>query len=206
MGEENKEPHFSKSADKNKDVILEQLQSCLNEGDRVLEVASGTGQHALHFSANLPDILWQPSDVDLDRYRLIEKLKTAERQNLADPISLDVAHWPNLRPKFDAVYSANCVHIINKQLVEDYVRGVCRSLKAGGKMLLYGPFKFGGDFTTPSNADFDRFLRETYPGGGIRDFEWLDELAETGGLKFQSRTDLPANNHFLIWQKASSTS
>jgi cyclopropane fatty-acyl-phospholipid synthase-like methyltransferase len=195
------EPHFSKSADANKDVILERLQTVLKPDARVLEIASGTGQHALHFARNLDHVEWQPSDRDLNEYRLAETLANANFKNLASPITLDVLHWPNLRPKFDAVYSANCIHVMPLENLKPYVEGAAKSLKQGGCMLLYGPFKYGGEFTTQSNADFSRFLGETYPGGGIRDFETVNQLAKDNGLTFESDTPMPANNQFLVWRK-----
>ena len=195
-------PPFSKSADSNKDVILEQLKLCLKPGDILLEVASGTGQHAIHFSRAMPDVVWQASDRDLDAFGLQTTLSTGViRENLLPPVVLDIARWSALCDTYDVVYSANCLHVIPQELVELYVAGAAASLKAGGLMLLYGPFKYGGDFTTASNRDFDVFLRETYPGGGIRDFEWIDELAIANGLQFESDTAMPANNQFLIWRK-----
>ena len=113
----------------------------------------------------------------------------------------DIDHWPNLRPKYDAVFSANCLHIVGEEKLLPYVNGASGSLKVGGKMLLYGPFKYGGEFTTPSNAEFDRFLRQNHPGSGIRDFEQINMLAEQAGLEFVQDIAMPANNQFLIWQK-----
>ena len=192
---------FSKAADNNKAVILEQLKSCLDAGSRVLEIASGTGQHALHFAAEFPEIIWQPTDVDLDTYALRQQLAGHELPNLETPFVLDIDHWPNLRPKYDAVFSANCLHIVAEEKLTPYVNGASSSLRAGGKMLLYGPFKYGGEFTTPSNAEFDRFLRQNYPGSGIRDFEQINLLAQQAGLEFVQDIAMPANNQFLIWQK-----
>lgn len=199
---ESSPPPFSKSADKNKDHILEQLRLCLNKGDRVLEIASGTGQHALHFGSAMQDVTWQSSDRDLDHFNLRDALQNTPLSNVFEPIVIDIAHWPNLRPKFDAVYSANCLHVIPEELVQNYVEGAARSLKPGGAMLLYGPFKYGGKFTTESNESFDGFLRDTYEGGGIRDFEVLNVMAGNVGFEFESDTPMPANNQFLVWRKA----
>lgn len=196
------QPQFSKSADNNKQVILEQLQKWLKADHVVLEVASGTGQHALHFCQNLLHINWQPSDRDLDAFGLRERLAgQAVPKNLLPPITLDIAEWDAAAESYDAIYSANCLHVIPENLVTPYVTGVASSLKPGGLMLLYGPFRYGGDFTTPSNRQFDGFLRETYPGGGIRDFETIDQMARNNGLEFQSDTAMPANNQFLVWRK-----
>ena len=96
---------------------------------------------------------------------------------------------------------ANCIHIIPDALVQPYVEGAARSLSPGGLMLLYGPYKYGGDFTTPSNADFDVFLRNTYAGGGIKDVEPIAGHAEAKGLTLVQDIAMPANNQFLIWRK-----
>lgn len=194
-------PPFSKSADANKDVILEQLQSVLKPHARVLEIASGTGQHALHFAEHLEHVEWQPTDRDLNTYELAYTVQNAGLKNVAQPIVLDVLHWPNLRPKFDAVYSANCIHVMPPENLKPYVEGAAKSLKQDGVLLLYGPFKYDGKYTTESNENFSNFLAETYPGGGIRDFETVDQLAKDNGLTFESDTPMPANNQFLVWRK-----
>ncbi|MFD0917497.1 DUF938 domain-containing protein [Pseudahrensia aquimaris] len=191
----------SGSAENNKAIILEQLRMHLPASARVLEIASGTGQHAVHFAANMPDVTWQPSDVSLEGMDLLPRLAQAGLPNIAQPILLDIAHWPNLRPKFDAVFSANCLHIVPEDLLAPYVEGCGKSLKAGGKMMLYGPYKYGGAFTTPSNEQFNDFLGETYPGGGIRDFERVRDLARANGMELEADVAMPANNQFLIFAK-----
>lgn len=197
------EPRFSLAADKNKEFILAELRKILKPGDRVLEVASGTGQHALHFSSGLPDVIWQPSDRDLYEYGLVDALAEYNRTNLQNPVKLDVNNWPDQGERFNAVYSANCVHVINWSSVENYIRGATRCLRNEGAFILYGPFKYKGGFTTDSNRQFDEFLRNTYPGGGIRDFEAVDECVQAEGLSFQSDTAMPANNQLLVWRKLS---
>ncbi len=202
MAAANSPAPFSKSADKNKDVILAQLRACLKDGDSVLEIASGTGQHALYITQDWPELHWQPSDVDISGYGLERALTTVDRSNLPDPIEINIANWPDLDAGYDAVFSANCVHIAGMSVVEHYFDGAAKSLVFGGLVLLYGPFKFNGDFTTPSNADFDAFLKRQNSESGIRDFEALDDLAKKAGLVFLSRIDLPSNNQFLIWRKS----
>lgn len=198
-------PHFSNAADKNKDVILNALRGLLKAGDTVLEIASGTAQHALHFTEHWPEIIWQPSDRDLDEYGLAaavaEVLAKGSRPNLKTPIVLDITTWPQGLPLFDAIYSANCIHVMPEKSLALYVSGAARHLKPGGQMLLYGPFKFDGAFTTPSNENFDCFLRTTYPGGGIRDFEIIADLAKAGGLAHEATIDMPSNNHILVFRK-----
>lgn len=192
---------FSASADRNKDHILDQLRACLSPGDRVLEVASGTGQHAIHFTENLDGVQWQTSDRDLTTYELAQTLAAVTRDNLLPPMILDIDDWSAPDGQYEAVFSANCLHIIPEQLVPAYVAGVARALKPQGQMLLYGPFRYGGAFTTPSNGEFNQFLQRTYPGGGIRDFETIDRLAQQHGMALERDTAMPANNQFLIWRK-----
>jgi len=194
-------PHFSQAAENNKDAILAQLRKILRPQDHVLEIASGTGQHADYFTAAMSDIVWQPSDRDLTEYGLEKYLSTLSRPNLIKPIIIDIDQWPDLPREYDAVYSANCVHIINFPSLEKYIRGATNALKTGGALILYGPFKYGGAFTTESNSQFDVFLRNTYPGSGIRDFEAVDELAQSEGLAFEDDIAMPANNQLLIWRK-----
>lgn len=192
---------ISQSAENNKDVILQQLKNCLPDDAQVLEIASGTGQHAIHFSRNIAGISWQPTDVSLSDMDLQSRLAAEGNESVREPKVLDVDNWPEWAIANDAVFSANCVHIISESQVENYVAGAASALKNGGLMLLYGPFKYDGQFTTDSNEAFDGFLRKTYPGGCIKDFEWLDVLADKAGMTFVSDTPMPSNNQFLIWRK-----
>jgi len=193
---------FSTAADNNKEVIAEQLARHLTSAARVLEIASGTGQHAEFFTTAMPHLVWQPSDVNVDETGLKARVTAARIPTLLEPIVLDIDHWPNMRPAYDVVYSANCIHIIPPRLLPKYVAGAARSLKSGGSMMLYGPFKYGGAFTTESNARFNDWLAERYDGAGIRDFEHIDELARLNGLVFESDEAMPANNQFIIWKKS----
>ena len=198
-------PAFSKSADRNKKVILEQLRLVLTGGQRVLEIASGTGLHSEYFTNRWPEIVWQPTDQDLETYRLKEHLDGIERDNLCKPFVLDIHHWPNLRPKYDAVFSANCIHIAGLDLLKPYVEGAASSLKPGGLMILYGPFRYSGQFTTESNAQFDEYLKAQNPVSGIRDFEAVDDFARECGMTLQQDVPMPANNQFIVWKKVNSS-
>ena len=155
----------------------------------------------MYFADNLPGNVWQSSDRDLTSFGLDRVLAQSGHSDLPPPLELDIANWPDLTGQFDAVYSANCIHIIDAKLVPPYVAGASQSLKPGGLMLLYGPYKYGGEFSTQSNADFDGFLRSTYSGGCIKDFETLNELSRDNGLVFEQDIAMPANNQFLIWRK-----
>ncbi|MEL7272427.1 MAG: DUF938 domain-containing protein [Pseudomonadota bacterium] len=195
------QPHFSAAADRNKEIILEQLRLHLPKRARVLEVASGTAQHALHFAAALPDMTWQTSDRDLAQYGLEQAVEEAGLANLPAPLQLDVTAWPENAGGFDAVYSANCIHVMPHENLAPYVKGAASALKPNGKMMLYGPFKYGGEFTTPSNEEFNHFLGERYSGAGIRDFEEVDALAQAQGLVLVHDAPMPSNNQFIVWRK-----
>lgn len=194
-------PPFSQSADRNKSAILRQLQAIIFPGFRVLEIASGTGQHAIHFAQRMPNVLWQASDRDLHEYALEETIAEARLPNLPAPVKLDATDWPQFEEPFDAVYSANCIHVMPAENLEPYIAGAASNLRPKGTMMLYGPFRYGEAYTSESNATFDAFLRETYQDGGIRDFEEVDALARRNGLALVSDTDMPANNQLIVWAR-----
>ena len=181
--------------------ILERMATILSPGHRLLEIGSGTGEHAVAIAAANPGVTVQTSDADLSAMGLPERIARSSLPNLLDPIALDIAHWPSLRPKFDVVLAINCIHIAPESLLPSFAKGAARSLRQGGLVALYGPFRYGGMFDTPSNEAFDRFLRETYPGGGIRDFETVDGSMAEAGLRIVSDTEMPANNRFIVWRR-----
>ena len=192
---------FSQAAENNKTPILGVLKDWLKPGACVLEVGSGSGQHAIHFSQALPNVQWQPSDRPEVKSLLQSNTQHYRSSNLLTPITLDLAapNWPDGR--IDTVYSANVLHIVSADLGETMIKGAAQCLQAGGLFILYGPFRYGGSFTTPSNAEFDDWLRARDPNSGIRDFEWLDELARAGDLILQEDRSMPANNQCLVFQK-----
>ena len=190
--------------DVQREITLELLKPYT--GARVLEVASGTAQHVIYFASQREDVVWQPTDRDLQEYALEQRISAAGLPNIADPFALDIAHWPNLRPKFDMVYSANCIHIAPGHLLAPYVDGAARSLMAGGLMVLYGPFNRGGDYTSTGNREFDAMLRARDPQSGIRNFEDVVTLAKEAGLELTSDSAMPANNALLVFAKTSARS
>ena len=192
---------FSQAADNNKTPILEVLTSWLSDDQLVLEVGSGTGQHAIHMAAALKGIRWQPTDCLEVLPNLIKNISTYGTSNVLTPTNLDLSlnQWP--AEKVDCVYSANVIHIVSEALVEKLIRGAARTLSEGGLLALYGPFKYRGTFTTPSNADFDSWLKARNPESGVRDFEWILELAKDSGLSFSEDRSMPANNQFLAFRR-----
>ena len=191
---------FAESAEQNKEPLLEVLREVFANARQVLEVGSGTGQHAVYFSRELPHLTWQPSDVLPYLAGIHAWREEAQLLNLRAPIALDVRDaWPE--EMFDAVFSANTAHIMSWASVEQMFAGIGRVLGAQGVFALYGPFNYGGDYTSDSNARFDAWLKARDPHSGVRDFEALDHLAQQHGLQLQQDYAMPANNRTLVWRK-----
>lgn len=185
--------------ERNKEAILEVLQRVFPGTGRVLEIASGSGQHAAHFARNLPGLLFQPSDVDPENLESIRAwVREAKLPNLFEPIALDVqsADWGAV---YDAIFNANMVHIAPWECAKALLRGVGRHLESGGAFAIYGPFKLGGVHTSESNAAFDEDLKRRDPRWGVRDAEAVITLAEEAGLTFSERVPMPANNQTLVF-------
>jgi SAM-dependent methyltransferase len=189
---------FAESAEQNKAVIFEAIKACL-KGD-VLEIGSGTGQHAVFFSSQLPEIVWQTSDLPANLPGINARIKASGLQNLAAPIELDVlGNWPDRL--YDFIYTANSFHIMNKTMVANCIEGVGRCLKPGGVFAVYGPFNYDGAYTSESNARFDQMLKSRDADSGIRDYEWIEELAGKVRLDLFEDVEMPTNNRCLIWKK-----
>ncbi len=197
---------FSQSCENNKDPILAVLQRHLAADERrqpfrVLEIAGGTGQHAVHFTTHMPWLRWQSSDLPEQIETLNIRLRAAAQSNLPLALPLDVTQqdWPV--DSFDAVFTANSLHIMPASAVAEFFRRLNSVIKDGGHLCIYGPFKYEGNFTTPSNAQFDLQLKSRNPASGIRDFEWVNELASEAGLTLLEDNAMPANNQLLVWKK-----
>lgn len=194
---------YSQAAENNKEPIADVLRGVFKDVGSVLEIASGTGQHAVYFASCFPHLMWQPSDLPEHLGDIQGRLSQEGRENTLPPVALDVAQDPWPVATVDAVFSANAVHIMSWAHVEQMFRGIGGVLAAGGVLCLYGPFKYGGEFTTPSNARFDDWLKSRDPVSGIRDFEAVDALALKQGLSLLSDTAMPANNQLLVWKRSS---
>lgn len=195
---------FAESCEQNKDPILEVLSIEFADRARVLEIGSGTGQHAVYFAKHLPHLTWQTSDMAANHPGINAWREEAGLDNVLPPIELDVlhpGHWP--RRRYDAVFSANAVHIMSWEAVEAMFEGLGRVMDQGAKLVLYGPFNYGGEYTSDSNARFDLWLRQRDPQSGIRDVEDLDRLATAQGMVLKQDYAMPANNHILVWVKES---
>ncbi|HEY0767704.1 MAG TPA: DUF938 domain-containing protein [Steroidobacteraceae bacterium] len=190
---------LSEACERNKGPILEVLKSAFAASHSVLEVGSGTGQHAVHFAAHLPHLSWQPSDLGEDLTPLAERIRLEGPANLRPPITLDVREHPWRVARVDGVFSANTLHIMAWSAVRDFFRGVSGALEAPGVLCVYGPFRYQGRYTSDSNAEFDAQLKARDPVSGIRDFEALDALARAQGLVLAADHAMPANNRTLLW-------
>ncbi len=192
---------YSTACDNNREPIFNELQRLLANSLSVLEIGSGTGQHAVHFARGLSHLSWQCSDVNENHHGIIQWLEEAELPNTPPPIALDVnqSDWPE--QKFDAVFSANAIHIMSWDSVKSMFKGVARVLEKNGVCILYGPFNYDNKYTSESNARFDVWLKNRDPESGIRNFEDVDLLAQEAQLTLQEDIAMPANNRILCWQK-----
>ncbi|MBO6701970.1 MAG: DUF938 domain-containing protein [Pseudomonadales bacterium] len=193
---------YNRAADNNKAVILKQLQRLLNDGDRLLEIGSGSGQHAVYVADALKKIQWQPSDRGPYFASLQANLAQVTLSNLATPLYLDVSSF-DIPGIFDAVFCANVFHIMPADLIEPMFSGVDRSLSDAGVFVVYGPFKYGGEFTTASNEQFDGWLKSQEAHQGIRDIEMLIAGAAKFGLTLSEDNPMPANNQLLVFRRQS---
>jgi cyclopropane fatty-acyl-phospholipid synthase-like methyltransferase len=192
---------YSEASERNKDPILRILAAALRDCRTVLEIGSGTGQHAVHFARHLSHLTWQPSDLPEGLPDLEERIAREGPANLRPPIALDVRSHPWPVEPVDALFTANTFHIMDWGSVEHFYQGVGQVLKSRGMLCVYGPFRYRGAFTTASNADFDRYLKVRDPASGIRDFEAVNQLAEDVGLHLVADHAMPANNQALIWAR-----
>lgn len=199
---QNPEKPFSPACERNRIPILNVLRPLFTGVESVLEIGSGTGQHAVFFAAQMPHLTWQTSDLPENHSAIRMWVEEAALANVRPPLVLDVDAdaWPVDR--VDAVFTANTVHIVSWSGVENMLAGVSRVLNADGLFCVYGPFSYEGRHTSESNARFDLSLRAQNPQSGIRDFVRVCEVAARNGLSLQDDQPMPANNRFLVFRKA----
>lgn len=190
---------YAESCEKNKAPILAVLRDVFAGRKRVLEIASGTGQHAVYFARELPHLIWQPSEQAQNLAGIQAWLDEAQLPNVLPPLALDVndARWPVTA--VDAIFNANTVHIISWPEVERMFAHIARAIAPGGCVCLYGPYNYGGNFTSESNARFDAWLKSRDPNSGVRDFEAVNRLAALHGLELLRDIEMPSNNRMLVW-------
>ncbi|MBI5507042.1 MAG: DUF938 domain-containing protein [Deltaproteobacteria bacterium] len=192
---------FAPACERNKEPILAVLRTEFAAARTVLEIGSGTGQHAVFFARALGHLVWQTSDRAENHKAILAWVASEGPANVRAPLQLDVAGaWP--QSQFDAVFSANTAHIISWPEVCAMIAGVGRVLTPGGAFALYGPFAYDGVHTSDSNAAFDRMLRERDPESGIRDLRDLEIEARRAGLALEADHVMPANNRTLVWRRS----
>ncbi len=172
----------------------------------ILEIGSGTGQHAVHMAEHLPNLRWQTSELPEHHAGIRAWIRDSGLTNVIEPLDLDVnsAVWP--LQSVQAIYTANTAHIMSWESVEAMFAGVSRTLDGDGLLLVYGPFNYNGEFTSSGNRQLNEFVKTNDSASAIRDFEAVDELACANGLKLVADNEMPANNRLLVWSKRASSS
>ena len=192
---------YSASCERNRDPILDVLRAQFSDRHHVLEIGSGSGQHAVHFAAALPQLIWQTSDRAHHLPGIRAWLQDAALPNTPPALTLDVATGPWPTTRFDAIYSANTLHIMAWSEVQALFARLPAISTVDAKLVIYGPFNTGGHYTSDSNAAFDRSLRATAAHMGIRDAEAVDALASHAGFTLLADIAMPANNSCRVWQR-----
>ena len=191
---------YSNACENNKVPILTILQSVLSDVSSVLEIGTGTAQHAVYFAPLMPHLTWQTSDVIDNHPGIMSWLDALPASNLLPPLELDLRDDWQIR-QYDAVFTSNTLHIVDQTLVIAFFKKISQCLNVGGKLCIYGPFNYGGQFTSESNAEFDNWLKVKNITSGIRDFEWICELAKQAKLELIHDHTMPANNRLLEFVK-----
>lgn len=193
---------YSEACDQNREPIRKLLQSYVKDRHQVLEIGSGTGQHAVYFAADFPWLTWQTSDLAENHDGIQAWIDDSGLSNVLPPLALDVTAdvWP--RQRYDLVYTANTLHIMSPMVVKKLFAEVPVCLKENAVFLVYGPFNYAGQYTSESNAQFDRWLKQRDADSGIKNFEWLQDIASLSGLECIDDYPMPANNRLLVWQKS----
>ncbi|MBF0658175.1 DUF938 domain-containing protein [Psychrobacter sp. NG25] len=198
---------FSQACENNKQPILEVLQTELQGFNYVLEIGSGTGQHSVHFAPNLPELQWQTSDVISNHRHIIAWHHAYPAPNLYAPLAFDLSTDAvpvnsQLNLSYDAMFTANTLHIISWALVERLFALAGDALPTDGKLIVYGPFNEEGKYTSEGNQRFDAMLRAGNPDSGIRHKEDIVSLASEHHLQLNNTYAMPANNQLLVFRKS----
>lgn len=202
MGANEQELPSSPAAQRNKTPIGKILGEIIDQDDRrLLEVGSGTGEHGVFFSSQFPWLEWVLSD-RAENHPVIKRWQdTAKAGKLSGPVGYEIGKDPFPRGRFDLVYTANTFHIMSWKLVKTFVKNLGSSLRAGARVVVYGPFKYEGEFTSESNEAFDAMLRERDPQSGVRSFEDVKGQMESRGFRLLKDYPMPANNRCLVFLK-----
>jgi len=197
--------NFSQHCENNKQVINNVLVDAFKDCTQILEIGSGTGQHAIFFASHLPNAIWHTSVQSTYIESLTTNLLASNLANIRSPLVLDVTKpWPLEKGihAIDGIFTANSLHIMSAAMVESFFNGMGEHLKQGGQLCIYGPFNYNGNNTSDSNAAFDVRLKENNTLSGIKDFEWICDLAKAQGLILQGDHEMPANNRVLHFFKS----
>ncbi|MBQ4889063.1 DUF938 domain-containing protein [Shewanella sp. MMG014] len=195
---------FSQACENNKHAIIKELQQILATRQQVLEIGSGTGQHCVFFSSQLPHLQWQASDQPSYLADLNRRITLEGSVNLIPAIALDVMQsWPQAlnESEIDAVFTANTLHIMSQAMVNAFFNQIGKHISQDAALIIYGPFNYKGRYTSESNESFDQWLKENNPESGIRDIEWIETLATEQGFKLQHDFAMPANNRLLHFSR-----
>lgn len=192
---------FSPSVARNRDPILAVLSLYLGKDDRVLEIGSGTGEHAIHFAGALKDLHWITSDVEENHSMITEWLKSAQLKNLHGPELLKIGKNDFPERPFTHVFTANTLHIMSWKECKSLFKLVGKRLREGSLVFFYGPFNYGGRYTSPGNEEFDNSLKRRGSGSGLRDFEDVLNSMLKAGFKLLKDHEMPANNRLLIFER-----
>ncbi len=192
---------YSEACEQNKDPILKVLIEVFQDCHHVLEIGSGTGQHAVYFAEHLPHLIWQPSDLHENLSGIQAWVNEARLLNVDPPIELDVCDHPWNIVKTDAIFTANTLHIMSWEMIEQFFLGIGNVLDEHGVLFIYGPFSYNGAHTSLSNARFDQYLKQRDPQSGVRDFVDVNHLAQQQGLELAQDYAMPINNRSLVWYK-----
>lgn len=192
---------YSESCDQNKDAILSVISAVLSSSSSVLEIGSGTGQHAVYFAEKMPDLKWYTSDCKSYLEGINMWLLDAGLSNVQMPFELDVSssEWPDL--DVDAIFTANSIHIMSQQDMVNFMTGVGHLLGEQGHLLIYGPFNYKGTYTSKSNESFDQWLKGRDSSSGIKHFEEMESQANINGMRLVTDFEMPANNRILHFVK-----
>jgi hypothetical protein len=196
---------FSQACENNKRPILDILTTVFSDNKHILEIGSGTGQHAVFFGEKLPYLTWQTSDLLINHQGINLWLDETSSKNVQRPIAIDLARtWPMSKGQIlvDGLYTANTLHIISWPLVVKFFEGIKSNLASDASICIYGPFNYQGKFSSESNANFDLWLKERDVNSGIRDIEAVLLLADSAGLHLIDDHAMPANNRLLVFSKS----
>jgi cyclopropane fatty-acyl-phospholipid synthase-like methyltransferase len=192
---------FAASCQQNREPIFNIIQPLLKNCQTLLEIGSGTGQHAVYFANKLPHLHWQTSDRANYHAGINAWLDDANHPNILPPLLLDVSQNDCPKQRFDAIFSANTLHIMSKEEVIFFFQKIASCLSSAGSLIVYGPFNYDGNYTSDSNARFDQWLISQNSHSSIKDFEWINDLAKQAGLTLKKDYAMPANNRILHWEK-----